>query len=68
MAAHSPELASAVGRHNVEIRHHGEASPGTRRDLAAERLAAYVRRVVAEAPPLSDEQRAKIAALLRPAP
>lgn len=36
-----------------------------RRDLAAERLAEYVQRVVANAPPLTDEQRATIAGLLR---
>lgn len=35
------------------------------RQLKAERLADHVRRVVAEAPPLTDEQRAKISALLR---
>ncbi|EFD51957.1 hypothetical protein HMPREF0569_1187 [Micrococcus luteus SK58] len=37
-----------------------------RRNLAAERLALYVARVVAEAPPLTDAQRDRIAALLRP--
>jgi hypothetical protein len=36
-----------------------------RRDLAAERLAEHVQRVVANAPPMTDEQRVKIAALLR---
>jgi tartrate dehydratase beta subunit/fumarate hydratase class I family protein len=34
-----------------------------RRDLAAERLAEHVRKVVAEAPPLTAEQRDKIIAL-----
>lgn len=37
-----------------------------RRDLKAARLADYVERVVAEAPPLTDEQRDRIAALLKP--
>ncbi|WP_271437791.1 hypothetical protein [Micrococcus luteus] len=37
-----------------------------RRNLKAERLADYVARVVAEAPPLTDAQRDRIAALLRP--
>lgn len=37
-----------------------------RRNLRAERLAAHVAEVVAEAPPLTDEQRARIAALLAP--
>ena len=34
-------------------------------DLRAERLAAHVAKVVAEFPPLTDEQRERIAALLR---
>lgn len=38
-----------------------------RRDLAAAKLDAYVKRVLAEAPPLTDAQRDRIAALLRPA-
>ncbi len=37
----------------------------TARDLAAERLAAHVERVVAQAPTLSVAQRDRIAALLR---
>lgn len=37
-----------------------------RRNLRAERLADHVQRVVSEAPPLTDDQRARIAALLRP--
>lgn len=36
-----------------------------RRDLAAANLAAYVSRVVAAAPPLSAEQRDRLAILLR---
>ena len=36
-----------------------------RRDLAAERLTEVVRRVIAAAPPLTPEQRDRIAALLR---
>lgn len=39
-----------------------------RRDLRAARLAQHVSRVVAEAPLLTDEQRERIAALLRPVP
>lgn len=37
-----------------------------RRDLAAEKIAQYVERTVSSAPPLTDEQRDRIAALLRP--
>lgn len=36
-----------------------------RRDLKAQRLADHVAKVVAEAPPLTDEQRERIAGLLR---
>ncbi len=36
-----------------------------RRDLAAERLAEHIERVVAAAPPLSREQRDRLALLLR---
>ncbi len=36
-----------------------------RRDLRAEMLHSHVARVLAEAPPLTDEQRDRIAALLR---
>lgn len=35
-----------------------------RRDLAAAKIEAYVQKVVAEAPPLTSEQRARLAALL----
>lgn len=37
-----------------------------RRALAAEKLAAYVAKTVADAPPLTSVQRDRIAALLRP--
>jgi len=37
------------------------------REYAAEKIADYITRTVAAAPPLTDEQRARIAALLRPA-
>lgn len=37
-----------------------------RRNLKAIRLEEYVEKVVAEAPPLTDEQRDRIATLLRP--
>lgn len=37
-----------------------------RRDLKAARLADHIRKLVDEAPPLTDEQRAQLAALLLP--
>lgn len=38
-----------------------------RRTFRAERTAAYIERVLADAPPLSDEQRIRLAELFRPA-
>jgi hypothetical protein len=37
-----------------------------RRELRAKRLAEHIERVISEAPPLSDEQRTRLAELLRP--
>ncbi len=51
-------------------RFHGPDAPETataRRDLAAANIEAYINRVVAEAPPLTDEQRDHLRALLSPA-
>lgn len=39
-----------------------------RRNLRTERLAEHIARVVAEAPPLTPDQRDRLATLLRPAP
>ncbi|TAP45621.1 hypothetical protein [Arthrobacter sp. S39] len=47
-------------------RHNPEAITAARRDLAAEKLAAYVEKIVNEAPPLTREQRDRIASLLAP--
>lgn len=41
-----------------------EEAAEARRELAAERLAAYVKRVVDKAPPLTAAQRERIAAIL----
>jgi hypothetical protein len=51
------KLASA-GRDNPE------AVEDLRRDFEAERLADHIRRLVAEAPPLTAEQKNRLAALL----
>jgi hypothetical protein len=50
------------------VRYHGPDAPQTldaRRDLAAANLAAYITRVVDQAPPLLPEQRDRLALLLR---
>lgn len=59
-----------VRRRNVvaNIARHRPGTPeldSARRELAAAKLAAYIRRVVDEAPPLTDEQRQTLARLLR---
>jgi hypothetical protein len=39
---------------------------GAKRDLAEARIASYIQRILADAPTLNDEQRSRIADLLRP--
>lgn len=67
----SPSWTSERARVAVLTRDHGPDSPlvaDARRDLRAARLADYVERVVSIAPPLTDEQRDRVAALLKPTP
>jgi hypothetical protein len=64
-SAHRRHAAAVVG---ALQRHHGPAHPGltdARRDLRAAELEEHVRRIVDAAPPLTAEQRDRIAALLR---
>jgi len=65
MPAKSKQLRVAVARSGHAAR---GGDPGkiesTRRDLAAERIACYVEAVVAQAPPFTAEQRARLALLL----
>lgn len=57
-----------ISRLGAESRFHPESdATEIRRDLAASRIEDYVARVVDAAPPLTPEQRDRIAALLRPA-
>lgn len=55
-------LASVTRHHPDDT----EKITAARRDLAATKIAEYVRKTVDAAPPLTDEQRERIAALLRP--
>lgn len=43
-----------------------ESIENARRDLAAAKVAAYVEKVLSEAPPLTTEQQTRISTLLRP--
>ena len=63
----SAETATVRGRLAVTSRHHGPQAEPTltaRRDLEAAKLADHIKRVVDAAPPLTNEQRTELAALL----
>lgn len=47
-------------------RHHPDQEPDKRRALAEAKIADYVEKVLAQAPPLSDDQCARLAELLKP--
>lgn len=64
----SPERKRLRAKHNGLKKAHGPDAPqvlDARRDLAAARLEDYITRTVDAAPPLSSEQRDKLALLLR---
>jgi hypothetical protein len=64
------KLGTLKSRRALAVRHHGPDSPQAREaadELAAERTALYIQHLLAEAPPLPDETRAKLAELLKPA-
>ena len=48
--------------------HDHQAIEDARRDLAAAKLADYIKRTVDAAPPLTEEQKDRLTALLRPIP
>lgn len=63
-----PVLAHQRARVAALRKHRGPDDPETiaaTRELRAEKLAQHVRKIVDLAPPLTTEQRARIAALLR---
>lgn len=67
MASKDPAVRSAASRLAVTQRWHPEQDPGElQRDLRAAQLEEHVRRVVAAAPPLTDEQRSRLSTLLSP--
>jgi hypothetical protein len=51
----------------VACRHYPDQVEDRRRDLAEAKIADYIERVLAEAPPLSLDQRTRLAELLKPA-
>ena len=64
MPARSPELRRAAAKAGAAVRWQGPEARDARRDLAAERIAAYVQRVLSDAPPLDPEQKARLCLLL----
>jgi hypothetical protein len=50
----------------VACRHHPDQVEDRRRALAEAKIADYIERTLAEAPPLTDRQRTALAELLRP--
>lgn len=69
MPATSPTLRQAVARAGHAASSGDPARiHDTRRDLAAERIASYIQKVVDQAPPLTAEQRTKLAVLLLASP
>ncbi len=63
----TPTPYEARSKRALSVRHHGEDSPQAveaGRDLRAVMLEEHVRRVVAVAPPLTAEQKTRLAALL----
>jgi hypothetical protein len=65
--AHNRARIGALSRavKNGERPDNGELDDA-RRGLAEAKIAAYIEKVLAAAPPLSDEQRTRLAELLRP--
>ena len=59
-------LRSLQGRHAASKRWNGPASDDAAREYATARLADFIERTVSSAPPLTDEQRDRLALLLRP--
>jgi hypothetical protein len=63
-------LGTLKSQRALAVRHHGADSPQARdaaEKLAAEKASVYIERLLAAAPALSRDQRARLAELLRPA-
>jgi hypothetical protein len=62
----SPKVAHLRARVATSVRHGNHtAADEARRDLLAARLEEQIKRAVAGAPPLTDEQRRRLAAIIR---
>jgi hypothetical protein len=63
-----PQLRAGIARATRKSQLTGDPTPvvEARRDYAAAKLAEHIKKIIDQAPPLTDEQRARLAALLRP--
>jgi len=66
VAAHDPELRRLAARAGAGARNHLPDADARRAELAEARLRHHITTVVAQAPALTDAQRDRLAALLRP--
>jgi len=66
MAAHNPELRRLAARAGAAATNGAPDLDERRAELAEARLANHIRQVCAKAPPLTDAQRDRLAALIRP--
>lgn len=66
--AKSPELRALITAAGIAARTKSPDAEDRRRELAAERLRLYIEKITAEAPPLTNEQRDRLVAILRPTP
>jgi hypothetical protein len=61
-----PRTASAKGRLVVSYRHHPDQVDDRKRELAEAKIADFIAKALAAAPPLTDKQLTDLAELLRP--
>jgi hypothetical protein len=67
MPANDPAVRAIVCKIAATERHHPNTDTSDlRRDLRAAQLAEHIRKVVDAAPPLTQDQRVRLTALLRP--
>ena len=66
MAAHNPELRRLAARAGAAATNGATDLNERRAELAEARLANHIRKVCAAAPPLTDAQRDRLAAIIRP--
>jgi hypothetical protein len=63
-----PAVSTARSRYAAQRKHHpNDDHSADKRDLVAANIAAYLKKTLSAAPPLTDEQRASLAELLAPA-